>query len=178
VVLDFFFFFCYWDLNSGPTSWTTPPALFCEEIFQDRVSWTICPGWLWTAILLISGFWVARISGVSHRCPAAVLQFELRASHLPGALLLEQHCQLPKTILLRGVLYRVSTESLYWLTHGIEAMSLPLQTEFSPQSEASARVLLVQHNPCKMNMTHNNKTHMHVVLVESGLAFIIIYTHS
>jgi hypothetical protein len=27
---------------------------------------TICLGWLWTIILLISAFWVARIIGVSH----------------------------------------------------------------------------------------------------------------
>jgi hypothetical protein len=31
---------------------------------------TICPGWLRTAILLISAFWIARITSVSHRCPA------------------------------------------------------------------------------------------------------------
>jgi hypothetical protein len=31
---------------------------------------TISLGWLWTVILLISASWVARITGVSHRCPA------------------------------------------------------------------------------------------------------------
>jgi hypothetical protein len=59
----------YWGLNSGPP-WATPPALFCDGIFRDRVSWTIYPSWLWTAILLISASWVARITGVSHQCPA------------------------------------------------------------------------------------------------------------
>jgi hypothetical protein len=34
--------------------------------FQDRVSWTICSDWLWTAILLISASWAARITDVSH----------------------------------------------------------------------------------------------------------------
>jgi hypothetical protein len=29
--------------------------------FQDRVLGTICPGWLWTTILLISASWIARI---------------------------------------------------------------------------------------------------------------------
>jgi hypothetical protein len=64
------FFVWYWGLNSGSTPWTTPPALFCDCFFQDRVSWTICLGWLQTAILLISTTWVARIIGVSHWCLA------------------------------------------------------------------------------------------------------------
>jgi hypothetical protein len=29
-------------------------------------SWTICPGWLGTVIFLISAFWVAGITGLSH----------------------------------------------------------------------------------------------------------------
>jgi hypothetical protein len=33
---------------------------------QDRVSQTICLGWLQTTILLISAYWVARIIGLSH----------------------------------------------------------------------------------------------------------------
>jgi hypothetical protein len=37
----------YWGLNSGPTPLVTPPALFCEGFFQDRVL-------LQTMILLIS----------------------------------------------------------------------------------------------------------------------------
>jgi hypothetical protein len=36
-------------------------------VFIDRVSRTICLGWLQTKILLIFAFWVARITGVSHR---------------------------------------------------------------------------------------------------------------
>jgi hypothetical protein len=35
--------------------------------FQDRVSWTICLGWLWTSILLISASRVARMTGVSQQ---------------------------------------------------------------------------------------------------------------
>jgi hypothetical protein len=34
--------------------------------FWDRILWTICQGWLWIMILLISTSWVARITGVSH----------------------------------------------------------------------------------------------------------------
>jgi hypothetical protein len=63
----------YWGLNSGPLPWDTPPALFCDGFFWDRVLWTVCLGWLWTTILLISASWVARITGVSHGCPALIL---------------------------------------------------------------------------------------------------------
>jgi hypothetical protein len=55
---------------SGPTPWATPPALFCDGFFQDRVSWTICTSWLQTSLFLISASWVARITGVSHQCSA------------------------------------------------------------------------------------------------------------
>jgi hypothetical protein len=66
----FFFFLVVWGLNSGPSPWITPPALFLWRCFRDRVLWTICPGWLWSTILLISASWVARIIGVSHWCLA------------------------------------------------------------------------------------------------------------
>jgi hypothetical protein len=62
----FFFFLQHQGLNSEPTPWATPPALFCDGYFQDRVSQTICPGWLRIEILLIFASWVARIAGVSH----------------------------------------------------------------------------------------------------------------
>jgi hypothetical protein len=48
------------------TTWATPPALVCVWYFLDRVSKTICSGWLWTAVLLISASWVVRTTGVSH----------------------------------------------------------------------------------------------------------------
>jgi hypothetical protein len=67
----FFFLFC------GTRVWTQSLHLeplhqpyFCDEFFRDRISRTICLGWLWTVILLISASWVARITGVSHRCLA------------------------------------------------------------------------------------------------------------
>jgi hypothetical protein len=37
------------------------------KVFWDRVLQTVC--WLQTAILLISAFWAASITDVSHRCP-------------------------------------------------------------------------------------------------------------
>jgi hypothetical protein len=41
------------------------------RVFQDRVSWTICLGWLHSTILPFFASWVARIlTGMSHRHPA------------------------------------------------------------------------------------------------------------
>jgi hypothetical protein len=74
-VLTFWHFYLFiflqcWGLNWGSSPWATPPAHFCFEYFRDRVSWAICPGWLWNTILLISASWVARITGVSYQHPA------------------------------------------------------------------------------------------------------------
>jgi hypothetical protein len=66
----FFFFLLYWGLNSGPIPWATLPALFWERFFWDRVSQTICLGWLWTMILLISASCNPRFTGISHQHPA------------------------------------------------------------------------------------------------------------
>jgi hypothetical protein len=49
------------------------PALSLRRVFWDRFSRTICLGWLWTTILLISASWVASITGVSHWHPASIL---------------------------------------------------------------------------------------------------------
>jgi hypothetical protein len=62
----FYFFFWYWGLNSGTSPWATAPDLILWRVFEIGSHRTICPGWLWTAILLISASWVARITGVSH----------------------------------------------------------------------------------------------------------------
>jgi hypothetical protein len=67
-------------LNSGShacyagalTTWFTPPALFCDGFFKVRFLQT-AQGWLWTAMLLISASWVARITRVSHWHLAPVL---------------------------------------------------------------------------------------------------------
>jgi hypothetical protein len=56
--------------------WATPLALFCGGFFRDKVWWTICPGWLGNVILLISASPVARIAGVSHWHPAALVIFK------------------------------------------------------------------------------------------------------
>jgi hypothetical protein len=65
-----FFFLWYWDLNSGPSPWALHQPFLVTGFFQDRVSITICKGWLQTLILLISAFWVTRTTVVSHQCPA------------------------------------------------------------------------------------------------------------
>jgi hypothetical protein len=70
MLIKHFFVLWYWGLNSGSTPWAILPALFLWRVLWDRVSWTICQGWLWTVILLISASWVARITGMSHHCPA------------------------------------------------------------------------------------------------------------
>jgi hypothetical protein len=35
-VFYFIYFLWYWSLNSGPTTWATPPVFFCEGFFRDR----------------------------------------------------------------------------------------------------------------------------------------------
>jgi hypothetical protein len=60
-----FFPLRYWGLNSGPVPWASPPVLLCDGFFQNRILQIICPGWLWTVILLISASWVARITDVN-----------------------------------------------------------------------------------------------------------------
>jgi hypothetical protein len=65
--IPFFFFFC------GTGAWTQ--GLHLEHLHQpyfcDRVSQTVCPGWLQTMILLISASWVARI----YRCEPPALGY-------------------------------------------------------------------------------------------------------
>jgi hypothetical protein len=73
IFLSFFSFFLqYWGLNSWLSIWAPPPALCLWRVFRGRVSQTICQGWLWNVIHLISASWVARIIGVSHWCLASI----------------------------------------------------------------------------------------------------------
>jgi hypothetical protein len=64
----FFFFFAVLrlELRAYTLSYSISPFIFVMGFFQARVSQTICLGWLWTSIPLISASWVARIAGVSH----------------------------------------------------------------------------------------------------------------
>jgi hypothetical protein len=61
------------ELRAYTLSHSTSPFLW--RVFWDRVSKTICPGWLHTTILLISASWVARITDMSHRCQAPMSIF-------------------------------------------------------------------------------------------------------
>jgi hypothetical protein len=88
VCLFIYLCFVVLGLNSGPTPWATPPALFCEGFFWNRVPWIICLGWLQIVILLISASWVNKITGMNHQHPTEIfiylfnffaLGFELRA---------------------------------------------------------------------------------------------------
>jgi hypothetical protein len=73
-------------LGRCSTTWITSPTQFCVGCVWDRVSQTVCLGWLWTTILLISASRVAKITGVSHDCPVLTsccsslyeLEFEAR----------------------------------------------------------------------------------------------------
>jgi hypothetical protein len=65
-----FFFSWFCGLNSGPTPYPLHQPIFMMSFSWGRVSGTVCPGWHWTSILLITAFWVTRITGVSHQYPA------------------------------------------------------------------------------------------------------------
>jgi hypothetical protein len=71
----FFSFLRYWGLNLGPTPEQLHQPFFVLFFYQDRVLWTISPGWLWTAISLISASWIARTTDVSHQCLASLRFF-------------------------------------------------------------------------------------------------------
>jgi hypothetical protein len=73
---SFFFFFGTGGLNSGPSPWATPPALFLWRVSQGGVLWTICMGWFRTVSLLIPASWIARITGMNHWHPACKSSIE------------------------------------------------------------------------------------------------------
>jgi hypothetical protein len=47
------------------TTWVIPPAWLSLEFYWDRFSQAMCPGWLWTLILLIFAPQVARMTGMT-----------------------------------------------------------------------------------------------------------------
>jgi hypothetical protein len=70
------FFLCYWGLNSGPHTLNHSTSPFLWFFLKNRFSWTICPGWLWNAILLISAAsWVAKIVVLSQLHQAQCTDF-------------------------------------------------------------------------------------------------------
>jgi hypothetical protein len=76
IQLQYFFFFAILDfeLTASTVVWqalyhlshSTSSFFVCVWYLQDRISQIICPGWLQTAILLLSTSRVARIKRMSH----------------------------------------------------------------------------------------------------------------
>jgi hypothetical protein len=68
--VNFFFFFLYWGLNSGPSPWATLSVLFVMGIFKigsrELFAWAVFK--LWSSWSL-SGSSVTRFTSVSHQCP-------------------------------------------------------------------------------------------------------------
>jgi hypothetical protein len=62
------------ELRAYTLSHSTSP-FFCDRFFGDRVSRTVCLGWIGIVILLVSASSVARITGISHQCPANAHKF-------------------------------------------------------------------------------------------------------
>jgi hypothetical protein len=63
----YLFFFCntgVWAQGLHLEPLDTP--FFVLVFFQDRVTWTISPGWFRTSVLLVSASWVARITSKSY----------------------------------------------------------------------------------------------------------------
>jgi hypothetical protein len=60
----------------------TLTTLFSVEYFWNRVSRTVCLGWLRTLILLIYASWVARITGVSHHICFHLIEILVANTHL------------------------------------------------------------------------------------------------
>jgi hypothetical protein len=62
--------------NQDPTDLSLPHSLrACATAPSYWLRWglkSFCPSWPGIAILLISAFQVARITGMSHRCPARI----------------------------------------------------------------------------------------------------------
>jgi hypothetical protein len=74
----YIFFLAVLGLNSGPHTWLNRHSYRLSHSTSSFLWWvffvkiesrTICPGWFWTMILLISASWVARITGVSPQRP-------------------------------------------------------------------------------------------------------------
>jgi hypothetical protein len=54
-------------ISKHSTTWVRLPALFCMGYFRGRILRTTFPRWLQIMIPLISAFWIARITDMSHR---------------------------------------------------------------------------------------------------------------
>jgi hypothetical protein len=82
-------------LGRYSTIWVTPPALFCVECFQGRVSQFIYPSWPRTVILLISASWVARIISMSLLAPGRERILKQQKSPVQEILCMVNSCWFP-----------------------------------------------------------------------------------
>jgi hypothetical protein len=96
---EFFFFWRHWGLNLGPHTCRQvllpleplQQTLFVMGVFKIRASELFAWSWLWTLILLSPAFWVARITGMSHWCPAREWILNVRCmDRVQGSLNLER----------------------------------------------------------------------------------------
>jgi hypothetical protein len=79
--LGILFFFWSWVLHSGPTPWSTPPALFCGFFFFRYSLSMYLPKLLSNCNTSYFAFWVARIQ-VFHRHPTQMVHFKLFSSQI------------------------------------------------------------------------------------------------
>jgi hypothetical protein len=103
----------WFELGAYTLSYST--ALFCEGVFWDRVSQTICLGWLWTTIFLICASWVARVTGMKPQASGLVLILYSKSWNLPGWAV-----SVPtvwRSLGLRGVYFPFGESSL-WISAG------------------------------------------------------------
>jgi hypothetical protein len=103
----------------------------CEGFFWDRVSWAVCPGWVWTSILLIYASWVARLTGGSHRRLAVLgslrTAFALTTTPCEHALM----CVCQQTSENQDPRFRFSQWLLSWLLyHAFQSQLLELSDFF------------------------------------------------
>jgi hypothetical protein len=82
---------------------------FCFGYFQDRVSQTICLGWLWTESLLIS----ARIPGVSLQSPALTKYFD-QYLDICKTLSITRNLDIKGTVTFRYLLIQINICVLYY----------------------------------------------------------------
>jgi hypothetical protein len=71
--------------SSGSNTWSTQTDHCCVGQFQYRVFKTIWLGWFWTSVLLISSYWLAMMTGISHSHQLWLGNFDLYDWSFPSA---------------------------------------------------------------------------------------------
>jgi hypothetical protein len=137
----------YQDLH---LSHSTSPT-FSRRVFPDRVSGTVCLGWLRTAILLISGSSVSRITSLS--LGARLLSYSLNLNFRPSSprtklpLHLHHLCQKKKKNLLMPAFLFLGPQALTDIVLPYRAFSNSTDTT-SPHKSFFPFFLFFGHNFC------------------------------